>query len=200
MTVNAVNMRMPMVTAARIDVDPHPTKPKLETRDFHAWYGNFLALRDVALVAPPGRITAIIGPSGCGKTTLLRCLNRMNDLVPGFRTEGLILLDGAAISTDGYGIIATRRRMGMLFQRPNPFPMSIFDNVAYGLRLAGRVPRKVLEGTVERALTRVGLLEEVANRLDASALSLSGGQQQRLCLARALAIEPEVILMDEPTS
>lgn len=189
-----------MLTPARVDPDPSPPRAKLETRGFRAWYGSFLALRDVDFSAPEGRVTAIIGPSGCGKTTLLRSLNRLNDHVPGFRTEGSILLDGEALSTDRYGIIVSRRRMGMLFQRPNPFPMSVFDNVAYGPRLAGRVPRAELEETVRHALDRVGLLDEVEDRLDRSALTLSGGQQQRLCLARALAVAPEVVLMDEPTS
>lgn len=173
---------------------------KLATHDLNAFYGDFLALRRVSLAAPEGRITAIIGPSGCGKSTLLRSLNRMNDLVPGFRTDGSILLDGVDLNGPDVDIIAIRRRMGMLFQRPNPFPMSIFDNVAYGLRLAGRVPRSELSESVAAALERVGLMGDVKDRLGRSALGLSGGQQQRLCLARALAVNPDVILMDEPTS
>ena len=174
--------------------------PAVETRELDAWYGDFQALRSVNLSAARGRITAIIGPSGCGKSTLLRALNRMNDLVPGYRTRGDILLDGTRAPDDPAGVIALRRRMGMLFQRPNPFPMSIFDNVAYGLRLERRWSRKELADPVERALTRAGLWDEVHDRLDRSALGLSGGQQQRLCLARSLAVEPQVILMDEPTS
>ncbi len=174
--------------------------PAVETHALDAWYGDFQALRKVDFSAARGRITAIIGPSGCGKSTLLRALNRMNDLVPGYRTEGEIVLDGTPATLEAAGVIALRRRMGMLFQRPNPFPMSIFDNVAYGLRLERRMSKKELAEPVERALTRAGLWDEVHDRLDRSALGLSGGQQQRLCLARSLAVDPEVILMDEPTS
>jgi phosphate transport system ATP-binding protein len=174
--------------------------PMVETRHLDAWYGDFQALRQVDFAAAKGRVTAIIGPSGCGKTTLLRALNRMNDLVPGYRTAGEVILDGRRAPSDPAGVIALRRQMGMLFQRPNPFPMSIFDNVAYGLRIERRYRKSDLQEPVERALTRAGLWEEVKDRLDRSALGLSGGQQQRLCLARSLAVEPEVILMDEPTS
>jgi phosphate transport system ATP-binding protein len=174
--------------------------PAVETHGLDAWYGDFQALRKVDFSAAKGRITAIIGPSGCGKSTLIRALNRMNDLVPGYRSEGEIVLDGISAPTDAAGVIALRRRMGMLFQRPNPFPMSVFDNVAYGLRLERRLSKKELVEPVERALTRAGLWDEVNDRLDRSALGLSGGQQQRLCLARSLAVDPEVILMDEPTS
>jgi phosphate transport system ATP-binding protein len=179
--------------------EPLPS-PAVETRGLDAWYGEFQALRKVDFSAAKGRVTAIIGPSGCGKSTLLRALNRMNDLVVGYRTEGEMILDGSPAPTDPAGVIALRRRMGMLFQRPNPFPMSIFDNVAYGLRLERRLSRRELADPVERALTRAGLWDEVNDRLNRSALGLSGGQQQRLCLARSLAVEPEVILMDEPTS
>ena len=174
--------------------------PAVQTEGLDAWYGDFQALRKVDFSAAKGRVTAIIGPSGCGKSTLLRALNRMNDLIPGYRAAGRIILDGAAAPTDPAGVIALRRRMGMLFQRPNPFPMSVFDNVAYGLRLERRWSKKELEEPVQRALTRAGLWDEVNDRLNRSALGLSGGQQQRLCLARSLAVEPEVILMDEPTS
>jgi phosphate transport system ATP-binding protein len=170
------------------------------THGLNAWYGAFLALRDVEFSAARGRVTAIIGPSGCGKSTLLRALNRMNDLVPGYRSEGEMLLDGQPTPGDAAGIIGLRRRMGMLFQRPNPFPMSITDNVAYGLRLERRWSKREIMEPVERALTRAGLWDEVKDRLNRSALGLSGGQQQRLCLARTLAVDPEVILMDEPTS
>ena len=173
---------------------------RMEMRDFNAWYGDFRALRDINLVAERNQITAIIGPSGCGKSTLVRCFNRMNDLIPGFRTTGDLLFDGQPVPDDHASVIQLRRRVGMLFQRPNPFPMSIFDNVAYGLRLERRLSRRDAGGIVERALTRAGLWDEVKDRLGRSALSLSGGQQQRLCLARSLAVEPEVILMDEPTS
>ena len=174
--------------------------PMVETRELNAWYGDFQALRNVNFSAAKGRVTAIIGPSGCGKSTLLRSLNRMNDLVPGYRTEGAIAIDGNTSTGGPAGVITLRRRMGMLFQRPNPFPMSIFDNVAYGLRLERRWSKKELAEPVEKALTRAGLWDEAKDRLGRSALGLSGGQQQRLCLARSLAVEPDVILMDEPTS
>ncbi|GAC1337861.1 MAG: phosphate ABC transporter ATP-binding protein PstB [Candidatus Dormibacteria bacterium] len=188
-------------TAIRSQAQPVEDLPlKVQTVGFNAYYGAFQSLRSVDFGAPVGAVTAIIGPSGCGKSTLLRSLNHMNDLVPGFRSEGPIMVDGEDINVPGHDLIATRRRIGMLFQRPNPFPMSIRDNVAYGLRLGGRLPRDELNERVRSALERVGLLDEVADRLERSALSLSGGQQQRLCLARTLAVEPEVILMDEPTS
>jgi phosphate transport system ATP-binding protein len=175
-------------------------EPKLAMRGFSAWYGDHQAVRDVSLDFGAGEITAIIGPSGCGKSTVLRSINRMNDLVSGFRAAGSIQLDGDEVLDDSCDVIAMRRRVGMLFQRPNPFPASIFDNVAYGLRLAGRMPKRQLTATVENALERAALLDEVKDRLDKSALGLSGGQQQRLCLARALAVDPQVILMDEPCS
>ena len=178
----------------------HELPAKLTVHDLHCYYGDFLAVRNVSLDIPDGQITAIIGPSGCGKSTVLRSVNRMNDMVPGFRATGSILLDGEDVLGPQSDAIGMRRRVGMLFQRPNPFPMSIFDNVAYGLRIAGRMPRKQLGEIVENALERAALLDEVKDRLDRSALGLSGGQQQRLCLARALAVEPEVILMDEPCS
>jgi phosphate transport system ATP-binding protein len=173
---------------------------KLSLRSLHCYYGDFLAVRNVSLDIPEGQITAIIGPSGCGKSTVLRSINRMNDLIPGFRATGSIMLDEEDLLGPTSDAIAMRRRVGMLFQRPNPFPASIFDNVAYGLRIAGRMPRKTVADIVERALQRAALFDEVKDRLDRSALGLSGGQQQRLCLARALAVEPEVILMDEPCS
>jgi phosphate transport system ATP-binding protein len=173
---------------------------KLTTRRLCAFYGDFLALRDIDIDVPDGRITAIIGPSGCGKSTLLRTLNHINDMVPGFRATGSITLDGAELNGEARDTLSIRRRVGMLFQRPNPFPMSIFDNVAYGLRLSERLSTSDLHDLVRASLTRVGLFEEVEDRLHRSALSLSGGQQQRVCLARALAVGPDVILMDEPTS
>jgi phosphate transport system ATP-binding protein len=185
--------------AAALASEPVPPTV-VETRGLDTWYRDFQALRKIDFSAAKGRVTAIIGPSGCGKSTLLRAINRMNDLVPGYRCSGEILLDGAPAPTDPAGVIALRRRIGMLFQRPNPFPMSIFDNVAYGLRLERRRSRRELEEPVQRALTRAGLWDEVNDRLARPALGLSGGQQQRLCLARSLAVEPEVILMDEPTS
>jgi phosphate transport system ATP-binding protein len=184
-------------TAESLDA---PETVKIQTRGLNLYYGARHAVGDVAFAATPGEITAIIGPSGCGKSTVLRSLNRINDVIPGFRMEGSIRLDGQEIAGEGVDVIRLRRRMGMLFQRPNPFPASIYDNVAYGLRLAGRVPRSVADGIVEQSLQRVALWDEVKDRLGASGLGLSGGQQQRLCLARALAVEPEVILMDEPCS
>jgi phosphate transport system ATP-binding protein len=194
-----IHLASDMVPAVLSEAEPLPATV-VETRGLDTWYGDFQALRKVDFAAAKGRITAIIGPSGCGKSTLLRAINRMNDLVPGYRSSGEILLDGSPAPTDPAGIIALRRRVGMLFQRPNPFPMSIFDNVAYGLRLEQRRSKRDLEEPVQRALTRAGLWQEVNDRLDRPALGLSGGQQQRLCLARSLAVEPEVILMDEPTS
>ena len=194
-----VRVSSDMVPAVVSDSEPLPPVV-VETRGLDAWYGDFQALRKVSFAAAKGRVTAIIGPSGCGKSTLLRAINRMNDLVPGYRTSGEILLEGSPAPVDPAGVIALRRRVGMLFQRPNPFPMSVFDNVAYGLRLERRRSARDLAEPVERALTRAGLWDEVRDRLDRSALGLSGGQQQRLCLARSLAVEPEGILMDEPTS
>ena len=172
---------------------------KIEIRDLKLWYGEFQALKGITMALPANRITAFIGPSGCGKSTLLKTLNRMNDLVEGCRVEGTVLLDGE----DVYGALDTtvlRRRVGMVFQKPNPFPMSVYDNVAYGPRTHGVRDRKTLDETVERALRDAAIWDEVKDRLRKSALGLSGGQQQRLCIARALAVRPEVLLMDEPTS
>ncbi len=173
---------------------------KIDIARVRAYYGSFLALRDISMNVVAGEITAIIGPSGCGKSTLLRSINRINDLVPGFRLEGAIRIDGDDINAPGVDVIAMRRRIGMLFQRPNPFPASIFENVAYGLKLAGSTRKAEVAEAVEKSLTRAGLWDEVKDRLQRSALALSGGQQQRLCMARTLAVEPDVILMDEPCS
>src|ERR1019366_5634918 len=194
-----VRVSSDMVPAVVSDSEPLPPVV-VETRGLDAWYGDFQALRKVSFAAAKGRVTAIIGPSGCGKSTLLRAINRMNDLVPGYRTSWELSQRGLLARVDPAVVIALRRRVGMLFQRPNPFPMSVFDNVAYGLRLERRRSRRDLAEPVERALQRAGLWEEVKDRLERSALGLSGGQQQRLCLARSLAVEPQVILMDEPTS
>ena len=173
---------------------------KLEVRELNAYFGANHAIKGVTLSIPERSVYAIIGPSGCGKSTFLRCLNRMHELVPGARAEGTILLDGQDLLGKGMDPVRLRRRVGMVFQRPNPFPtMSIFDNVAAGLKLNGTTDGD-LEGRVEEALVRAALWDEVKDRLSASALSLSGGQQQRLCIARALAVEPEVLLMDEPAS
>jgi len=163
-------------------------------------YGGSVALRDVSMEIPAAGVTAFIGPSGCGKSTVLRCLNRMNDVVPGFSLAGEVLLDGEDIYTPTTDPVAVRRRVGMVFQRSNPFPSSVFDNVAYGLRLNHQLSRAELELKVEEALRAAGLWEEVKDRLGTTASMLSGGQQQRLCIARALAVEPEVLLFDEPAS
>jgi phosphate transport system ATP-binding protein len=163
-------------------------------------YGGSVALRDVSMEIPAAGVTAFIGPSGCGKSTVLRCLNRMNDVIPGFSLVGQVTLDGEDIYTRTTDPVAVRRRVGMVFQRSNPFPSSIFDNVAYGLRLNRQLSRAELELKVEEALRAAGLWEEVKDRLGTTASMLSGGQQQRLCIARALAVEPEVLLFDEPAS
>jgi phosphate transport system ATP-binding protein len=176
------------------------TQPKMRMLNVNVYYGAFRALIDVNLDMPENRITAIIGPSGCGKSTLLRALNRLNDLTPHCRAEGQVLLDDKNIYAPGEDVVDVRRRVGMVFQRPNPFPKSIYDNVAYGPRLYGIKDRRDLDGIIEKSLTRAALWDEVKDKLHQSGLALSGGQQQRLCIARALAVEPEVILMDEPAS
>lgn len=174
-------------------------RAKMEVKDLNLFYGDFQALKHVSISMPEKEITAFIGPSGCGKSTLLKTLNRMNDLVEGCRIEGQVLLDGE----DVYGSVnvnALRRRVGMVFQKPNPFPMSVYDNIAYGPRTHGVRKKAMLDEIVERSLRQAAIWEELKDRLKKSALGLSGGQQQRLCIARALAVEPEVLLMDEPTS
>lgn len=163
-------------------------------------YDGTEAVRDVSMEVPASGVTAFIGPSGCGKSTILRCLNRMNDVVPGFSLSGEVRLDGEDIYTRGTDPVAVRRRVGMVFQRSNPFPSSIFDNVAYGLRLHTRMRSAEVEMRVEQALRAAALWDEVKDRLDTTASMLSGGQQQRLCIARALAVNPEVLLFDEPAS
>jgi phosphate transport system ATP-binding protein len=173
---------------------------RLEAQGLSLWYGTHQALRQVTLPIPDRQISAIIGPSGCGKSTLLRCFNRMNDLFPPIRYEGTILVDSENILRNGVDLVDLRRRVGMVFQRANPFPMPIFQNVAYGPRLYGIRDRRRLEAMVESALRRAALWDEVKDRLGRSALGLSGGQQQRLCIARALAVNPEVLLLDEPAS
>ncbi|MGH2704636.1 MAG: phosphate ABC transporter ATP-binding protein PstB [Actinomycetota bacterium] len=173
---------------------------RIEVGGLSAWYGDRKALEDINLLVEANQVTAVIGPSGCGKSTFIRCLNRLHE-VAGGRTDGKVLVDGTDIYDDSVDPVAVRRAIGMVFQRPNPFPtMSIYDNCAAGHRLNGRVPKRKLDEIVERTLARAGLLEEVRDRLDAPASALSGGQQQRLCIARAIAIEPEVLLMDEPCS
>jgi phosphate transport system ATP-binding protein len=173
---------------------------KMELRQVAVYYRAFPAVVDVSMTIPQNRIVAIIGPSGCGKSTLLRSLNRMNDLVAGARVEGSVMLDGQPLYGRGIDVVDVRRRVGMVFQRPNPFPKSIYDNVAYGPRLYGINRKNTLDEIVERSLKASALWDEAKDKLYQSALALSGGQQQRLCIARALAVEPEVILMDEPCS
>ncbi|MDR2850255.1 MAG: phosphate ABC transporter ATP-binding protein PstB [Verrucomicrobiota bacterium] len=168
--------------------------------DFSVFYGSHQAVSSLTLSIPRGGVTAIIGPSGCGKSTFLRAINRMNDLTPHCFATGRLLVDGLNVYDARADTVALRRRIGMVFQKPNPFPKTVFDNVAYGPRLHARRSRGELAETVERNLRRAGLWEEVKDRLNVSGLALSGGQQQRLCLARALAVEPEVLLMDEPTA
>ena len=172
----------------------------LSARDLDFFYGAAQALRHITLDIPAGRVTALIGPSGCGKSTFLRAINRMNDLVPGTRMAGSLTFQGQEIYAPGLDVTALRRRVGMVFQKPNPFPMSIYDNVAYGPRTHGERRRARLDELVETSLRAAAIWEEVRDRLKKSALGLSGGQQQRLCIARALAVEPEVLLMDEATS
>ena len=172
----------------------------IEARQFSFWYGPKQALFDIDLAIPPRSVTAFIGPSGCGKSTFLRSINRLNALLPGVRHAGALELDGTDVYARGYDLTALRQRVGMVFQRWNPFPRSIYDNVAYGPRVNGTRQRRMLDEIVEGSLRRAALWDEVKDRLDASALGLSGGQQQRLCIARALANEPEVLLLDEPAS
>ena len=175
-------------------------QPIITVRDMNLWYGQTQALHNIQLDIPEKSITALIGPSGCGKSTFLKTLNRMNDLVPGVRIEGEVLLDGQEIYGPNVDTIALRQKVGMVFQQPNPFPMSIYDNVAYGPRVHGIRGKEKLDDIVEESLQGAAIWEEVKDRLKKSALGLSGGQQQRLCIARALAVQPEVLLMDEPTS
>lgn len=172
----------------------------LEVNNLSLFYGESKALNDITFKMKSNRVTAFIGPSGCGKSTLLRCFNRMNDLIDSVRVEGEIVLDGKNINDKNIDVAALRQRIGMVFQKPNPFPMSIFENVAYGLRLQGINKRRMLEEKVEWALKGAALWNEVKDRLDENALGMSGGQQQRLVIARAIAIEPEILLLDEPAS
>ena len=176
------------------------TEVKMSAKDLHLWYGEMEALKGVSLDMNKNSVTALIGPSGCGKSTFLKTLNRMNDLVEGCRIEGDVRLDGEDIFRKGIDLAELRKRVGMVFQKPNPFPMSIYDNIAYGPRVHGIRKKKVLDEIVEKALRGAALWDEVHDRLRKSAMGLSGGQQQRLCIARVLAVEPEVVLMDEPTS
>jgi phosphate transport system ATP-binding protein len=180
--------------------DLHGLRARFEVRGLSFWYGTAQALFDVSLVIPDRSVTALIGPSGCGKSTFLRCLNRMNDLIEGTRTTGQVLLDGDEINGRGVNLVDLRRRVGMVFQKSNPFPKTVFENVAFGPRVAGQGNRAALYRVVEKCLRQAALWDEVKDRLDDSALNLSGGQQQRLCIARALATDPQVLLLDEPAS
>jgi phosphate transport system ATP-binding protein len=173
---------------------------KMLAKNLDFYYGNFHALIDISLYFNRNQVTALIGPSGCGKSTLLRCLNRMNDLIPYSHVGGEVLLDNQNIYDPSVDVVTLRRRVGMVFQKPNPFPKSVFDNVAYGLRVNGVKDRAEIENQVEKSLKGAALWDEVKDRIGESALGLSGGQQQRLCIARAMAIEPEILLMDEPCS
>jgi phosphate transport system ATP-binding protein len=175
-------------------------RPVIEVQDLNFYYGDVMALKAVNMEIQPKRVTALIGPSGCGKSTFLRLLNRMNDLIPGTRVEGKVFFEGKNLYGNGVDPVEIRRRIGMVFQKPNPFPKSIYNNVAYGPRLHGSRGREALDEVLVKALKAAALWEEVKDILTRSAMELSGGQQQRLCIARALAMEPDVLLMDEPTS
>ena len=196
-----INVTPTMSQSESIDLVNLPTeKTALEIKSLDLFYGSKQALFDVSMKIPKGQVTAFIGPSGCGKSTLLRCINRMNDLVEICHIKGAITLHGQNIYDKSVDVAALRRRVGMVFQRPNPFPKSIYENVVYGLRLQGISDRRLLDEAVERSLRGAALWDEVKDRLHENAFGLSGGQQQRLVIARAIAIEPEVLLLDEPTS
>jgi phosphate transport system ATP-binding protein len=188
-----------VVRARAAEQRPGPAEVVFRLDDVHVYYGSFLALRGVSLEINRNEITAFIGPSGCGKSTLIRCLNRMNDLIPGARVEGGIHYHGQDLYGDGVDPVEVRRRIGMVFQKPNPFPKSIYDNVAFGPKVIGMQPES-MDDLVERSLRDAALWDEVKDKLRQNALALSGGQQQRLCIARAIAVSPDVILMDEPAS
>jgi phosphate transport system ATP-binding protein len=196
-------LEMPEITSQITASPPEPELERgmIEIADLDFAYGNHQVLHDVNLSIPPRAVTAFIGPSGCGKTTLLRCLNRMNDLIDSARiTRGSVRIEGVDINASGVDVVDLRRRVGMVFQKSNPFPKSIYDNVAYGLRIAGVTKRTLIDESVERSLRSAALWDEVKDRLHVSGYGLSGGQQQRLCIARALAVQPEIVLMDEPCS
>jgi len=192
----------PAPAAAAVDPATHPRveNPILRVEDLSLWYGEKKALKNISLDIPEKQITAFIGPSGCGKSTLLRCINRLNDLIDGVRVEGDIRFEDGSIYDPRLDINALRKRIGMVFQKSNPFPKSIYENVAYGCRIQGINKKRDLDDIVEKSLKGAALWDEVKDRLDESALGMSGGQQQRLCIARAIAVEPEVILLDEPCS
>ncbi len=187
-------------TPAQVPETSPTIDPKIQAINLDFYYGTFQALKNVSLSVPPNQVTALIGPSGCGKSTFLRCLNRMNDLIEDTKLTGKVIIDGTDIYSPAVDPVELRKAVGMVFQKPNPFPMSIFDNVAYGPRIHGMTKRTNLEEAVESCLKKAYLWDEVKDKLDQSAYGLSGGQQQRLCIARTIAVDPEVILMDEPCS
>ncbi|MFZ4433523.1 MAG: phosphate ABC transporter ATP-binding protein PstB [Microthrixaceae bacterium] len=194
------NAGVDLQVTPRPDVDPATLPKVFELDNLQVYYGSHHAVRDVSMTVRKNQITAFIGPSGCGKTTVLRCFNRMNDLIPSARVEGRLEYHGVDLYAPEVNPVEVRRRIGMVFQKPNPFPKSIYENVAYGPRIAGIRKKSELDDIVERSLRQAAIWDEVSTRLKASALGMSGGQQQRLCIARAVAVNPEVILMDEPCS
>lgn len=200
--MSAINIMVNEVSASReLRIkDSVPSELKIQVEDLNLFYGSFQALRSIGISIQKNRVTALIGPSGCGKSTFLRTLNRMNDIVDGVRISGRIKIDGRDIYQRGVDVVDLRKRVGMVFQRSNPFPKSIFENIAFGPRIHGVNDKAALHEIVESSLTRADLWNEVKDRLNKSAMDLSGGQQQRLCIARALAVKPEIVLMDEPAS
>ncbi len=196
------NIVPPMVMPREADEEISPEKPGeiIETRNLNLWYGETQALKEVSIRILKNRVTALIGPSGCGKSTLLRCFNRMNELIDTCRIDGLVNFHGTNIYGPGMDPVDIRRKIGMVFQKPNPFPKSVYENVAYGPKVHGMRDRRRLDAIVEESLRKAAIWDEVKDRLHDSAMGLSGGQQQRLCIARTIAVEPEVILMDEPCS
>ena len=197
--IDGITVSRPTVSSATTSTTP-VGEPVFRATDLNVYYGKYRAVRDASLELHKNEITAFIGPSGCGKTTVLRCFNRMNDLIPGARVEGTLTYQNVDLYDPQVSAVEVRRRIGMVFQKPNPFPKSIYDNVAYGPRINGIKKKSQLDDIVERSLRGAALWDEVKDRLKASALGMSGGQQQRLCIARTIATEPEVILMDEPCS
>jgi phosphate transport system ATP-binding protein len=198
-TIDAVTERPTIETISK-EQQERAAPPKIHVQDFNFYYGDHHVLHDIVMDIPEKQVTAFIGPSGCGKSTFLRSINRMNDIIPGARARGKIILDDHDLYSPSIDVVALRRKVGMVFQKSNPFPKSIYENVAYGLRIGGLRDRRKLDAIVEQSLKRAALWEEVKDRLNSSAMALSGGQQQRLCIARALAVDPEVLLMDEPAS